>query len=61
MDYNDLEFLEEFGDGVTQEDEIVQNLTVTCEEGIDYSFLEDVTTSLKKVSYLEPLFATFEE
>ena len=45
MDYNDLEFLEEFGDGVTQEDEIVQNLTITCEEGIDYSFLEDVTTS----------------
>ena len=43
MDYNDLEFLEEFGDGKTQEDEIVQNLTTTCEEGIDYTFL-DVTT-----------------
>ena len=48
MDYSDLEFLEEFGDGATQEDEIIQNLTVTCEEGIDYSFLEGVTTTFEE-------------
>ena len=45
MSYNDLKILDEFGDGKTQDDEIIKNLITTCEEGIDYSFLEDVTTS----------------
>jgi len=44
MDYHDLHFLEELGEGKTQADEIVKNLIFTCEEGIDYSYL-DVTTS----------------
>ena len=43
MDYNDLQFLEEFGEGKTSEDEIIQDLVFTCEECVDYSFLE--TTS----------------
>lgn len=32
----ELNFLDEFGEGMTGEDEIVQNLIFTCEEGIDY-------------------------
>lgn len=32
----EINFLNEFGDGKTSEDEIVQNLVFTCEEGIDY-------------------------
>ena len=32
-----LPFLDEFGDGKTSEDEIVKNLTFTCEEGVDYT------------------------
>ncbi len=32
----ELNFLDEFGEGKTGEDEIVQNLIFTCEEGIDY-------------------------
>ncbi|WP_415397307.1 hypothetical protein [Sulfurimonas sp. CS5] len=31
-----LSFLDEFGEGKTDEDEIIQNLIFTCEEGIDY-------------------------
>ena len=33
----ELEFLDEFGDGKTQDDEIVKNLIFTCEEGFDYT------------------------
>ena len=32
----EINFLDEFGEGKTGEDEIVQNLIFTCEEGIDY-------------------------
>ena len=32
----ELDFLDEFGEGKTCEDEIVQNLIFTCEEGVDY-------------------------
>ena len=32
-----LEFLDEFGEGKTEEDEIVKNLIFTDEEGRDYS------------------------
>ena len=32
----ELGFLDEFGEGKTGEDKIVQNLIFTCEEGIDY-------------------------
>jgi hypothetical protein len=32
----EINFLDEFGEGKTGEDEIVQNLVFTCEEGIDY-------------------------
>jgi len=32
-------FLDEFGDGKTSEDEIIQNLIFTCEEGVDYKKL----------------------
>ncbi|MDA3909168.1 MAG: hypothetical protein PF437_08765 [Sulfurimonas sp.] len=33
----ELGFLDEFGEGKTGEDEIVQKLVFTCEEGIDYT------------------------
>ncbi|MEA3330843.1 MAG: hypothetical protein U9Q29_04015 [Campylobacterota bacterium] len=33
----ELEFLSEFGEGKTEEDEIVKKLIFTCEEGVDYS------------------------
>ena len=33
----ELEFLDEFGEGKTEKDEIVKNLIFTCEEGIEYS------------------------
>lgn len=29
-------FLTEFGEGKTEDDEIIKNLISTCEEGIDY-------------------------
>ncbi len=32
-----LPLFDEFGDGKTDEDEIVKNLTFTCEEGVDYT------------------------
>lgn len=32
-----LDFLDEFGDGKTENDEIVKNLIFTCEEGLDYT------------------------
>ena len=32
-----LEFLDEFGEGKTQEDEIIKNLIFTDEEGRDYT------------------------
>ena len=32
----ELDFLDEFGEGKTSEDKIIQNLIFTCEEGIDY-------------------------
>ena len=32
----ELEFLSEFGEGKTPDDEIVKNLIFTCEEGFDY-------------------------
>ena len=32
-----LPFLDEFGDGKTDKDEIIKNLTFTCEEGLDYT------------------------
>lgn len=35
--YIELEFLGEFGDGKNENDEIIKNLTFTCEEGIDYT------------------------
>ena len=35
----EISFLDEFGDGKTSEDKIVQNLIFTCEEGIDYTKL----------------------
>ena len=35
----EIDFLDEFGDGKTSEDKIVQNLIFTCEEGIDYKEL----------------------
>ena len=31
-----ISFLDEFGEGKTEEDEIIKNLIFTCEEGIDY-------------------------
>ena len=30
-------FLDKFGAGKTEEDEIIKNLISTCEEGIDYT------------------------
>ncbi|WP_321779355.1 hypothetical protein [Sulfurimonas sp.] len=33
----EMQFLDEFGEGKTNEDEIVQNLIFTCEEGVDYT------------------------
>ena len=35
----EIDFLDEFGDGKTSEDKIVQNLIFTCEEGVDYTKL----------------------
>ncbi|EDZ63043.1 hypothetical protein SMGD1_1501 [Sulfurimonas gotlandica GD1] len=32
----EIGFLDKFGEGKTGEDEIIQNLIFTCEEGIDY-------------------------
>ncbi|WP_373004871.1 hypothetical protein [Sulfurimonas sp.] len=32
----EISFLNEFGDGKTDEDKIVQDLVFTCEEGINY-------------------------
>lgn len=32
-----LSFLDEFGEGLTNKDEIIRNLIFTCEEGIDYT------------------------
>ncbi|MBL0708735.1 MAG: hypothetical protein JJW00_06805 [Sulfurimonas sp.] len=32
-----MQFLDEFGEGKTDKDEIVKNLIFTCEEGIDYT------------------------
>ena len=31
-----ISFLDEFGEGKTGEDKIIQNLIFTCEEGFDY-------------------------
>ena len=47
MDFNDLQFLDEFGDEDIREDENLKNLILTCEEGVDYSFL---TTALETIS-----------
>lgn len=44
MEYTDLQFLNENGDEELAEDETIKNLVFTCEEGVDYSYL-DVTTS----------------
>ncbi|WP_324171586.1 hypothetical protein [Sulfurimonas sp.] len=33
----EMQFLDEFGEGKTNEDEIIQNLIFTCEEGVDYT------------------------
>jgi len=33
----EIKFLDEFGEGKTNEDEIIKNLIFTCEEGIDYT------------------------
>ena len=33
----ELPLFDEFGDGKTTEDEIIKNLTFTCEEGVDYT------------------------
>ena len=41
MDYKNLNFLDEFGD--KNRDETIKNLIFTCEEGVDYSFLEIAT------------------
>ena len=38
MNEKNLQFLNEFGD--ENRDETIQNLIFTCEEGVDYSFLE---------------------
>ncbi|MEA2092073.1 MAG: hypothetical protein U9O83_06900 [Campylobacterota bacterium] len=35
----EIKFLDEFGEGKTYKDKIVQNLIFTCEEGIDYTKL----------------------
>ncbi len=35
----EISFLDEFGEGKTSEDKIIQNLIFTCEEGIDYKKL----------------------
>ncbi|MDD3836034.1 MAG: hypothetical protein PHS42_11300 [Sulfurimonas sp.] len=35
----EIGFLDEYGEGKTSEDKIVQKLIFTCEEGIDYSNL----------------------
>ena len=34
---NQPTFLDKFGAGKTEEDEIIKNLISTCEEGIDYT------------------------
>lgn len=35
----EIGFLDEYGEGKTEDDKIVQNLIFTCEEGTDYSNL----------------------
>ncbi|MDY0233626.1 MAG: hypothetical protein RBS11_06255 [Sulfurimonas sp.] len=35
----EIGFLDEYGEGKTSEDKIVQKLIFTCEEGMDYSNL----------------------
>ncbi|MCK9492166.1 MAG: hypothetical protein M0Q24_08740 [Sulfurimonas sp.] len=35
----EIGFLDEYGEGKTAEDKIVQSLIFTCEEGMDYSNL----------------------
>lgn len=35
----EIGFLDEYGEGKTAEDKIVQNLIFTCEERVDYSKL----------------------
>jgi len=32
----EIAFLDEYGEGKTSEDEIIQNLIFTCEEGLEY-------------------------
>jgi hypothetical protein len=41
-----LQFLDEFGDENMKKDETLKNLIFTCEEGVDYSFLETATLSV---------------
>jgi len=46
MHFTEVYFLDEFGEGFTQIDELIKKLICTCEEGVDYSFLDTTFVEL---------------